>query len=54
MTTKTILVNVAVVAGLLIMHFRGSGLIPIAIAGVLLLTLANGLIIFKARKGRRN
>ncbi len=46
---KTVLVNVAIVAGLLFQYFRGTPLIPVIIAGIFLLVVANLLILITTR-----
>jgi hypothetical protein len=43
--TRAIIVNTGIAAGLLLMFYRGSGLLPVAISGVLLFTLANVLML---------
>jgi hypothetical protein len=49
---KAVLVNASIAIGLIIMYFRGSGIIPIAITGVFLLVLANVLMAVTTSKNR--
>jgi len=48
--TRLILVNASILAGLLLMFYRGTGLLPLAISGVFLFTLANVLMATKRGK----
>jgi hypothetical protein len=45
-----ILVNASILAALLLMFYRGTALIPLAISGVFLFTLANVLMAIKRGK----
>ena len=49
---KAVLVNASIAAGLVIMYFRGSGIVPLAIAGGFYFVFANVLMTVKARKNR--
>jgi hypothetical protein len=47
---KAVLINVGIAIGLLIMFYRGSPVMAIVIAGIFLFSLANVLMIVKAKK----
>ena len=47
--TRAILVNASIAAGLLLMFYRGAGLLPLVIVGAILFTLANILMALKRR-----
>ena len=49
--TRVVSVNAGIAAGLLLMFYRGAGLLPLVIVGVFLFTFANILMALK-RKNR--
>jgi hypothetical protein len=49
---RAVLVNASIAIGLVIMYSRGSGIVPVAITGVLLFVLANVLMAVKTSRNR--
>jgi hypothetical protein len=47
--TRTILVNLSLAVGLVVMFYRGAGLLPVVITGVLFFIFANVLLAVKRR-----
>jgi hypothetical protein len=49
---KAVLVNASITIGLIIMYFRGSGIVLVAITGIPLFVLANVLMAVKTSRNR--
>ena len=48
--SRAILVNTGIAAGLLLMYFHGTPLLPLVITGIFLFALANILMVLKRGK----
>ncbi|MDE3201879.1 MAG: hypothetical protein KGN79_13270 [Acidobacteriota bacterium] len=49
---RILLINVAVIAGLVYQYFRGAPMIALVVSAVILLTLVNLIFLFQIRKAK--
>ncbi len=54
LSNQILLVNVAVIAGLVFQYFRGAPMAILAMSAVILLALVNLIFLFRIRKAKSN